>query len=81
MMRRLLRLLLLHPLLKVLIRMILEMTAGMRMMTTMLMKTRRRKRMRIHAIMERCITSTPLRMRTDSFVSFCEKFCSTWGTP
>jgi hypothetical protein len=61
--------------------MILEMTAGMMMMTTMQMKIRRRKRMRILAIMERCITSTPLRMRTGSFVSFCVKFYSTWGTP
>jgi hypothetical protein len=42
---------------------------------------RRRKRMRILAIVERCITSTPPRMRMSSYVSFCEKFCSTWGTP
>jgi hypothetical protein len=53
----------------------------MMMVITMLMKTRRRKRMRILAIMEQCITSTPPKMRTGSFVFSCGKFYITWDTP
>jgi hypothetical protein len=72
--------LILHLMLRVVTRTILEMTAGMMMVITMLMKTRRRRRRRILAIMGQCITSTPLKMRTGSFVSFCGKFYNTWGT-
>jgi hypothetical protein len=78
----LLRLLILHPMLWVVIWMIQEMTAEMRMkMTTTLMKTLRRERMIILAIVELSTTNTPLRRRTVSSVFFFVRYCSTWGTP
>jgi hypothetical protein len=73
--------LILHLMLKVVTRTILVMTVELMMVITMLMKTRRRKRMKILAIMGQYITSTPLKMRTGSFVFFCGKFYSTWDTP
>jgi hypothetical protein len=77
-----LRLLLLHPMLWVVIRMIQEMTVEMRMkMTTTLMKTLRRKRTVILAIVELSTTNTPLRMRMVSYVFFFVRYFSTWGTP
>jgi hypothetical protein len=77
-----LRLLLLHPMLWVVIRMIQEITAEMRMkMTTTLMKTLRRKRTIILAIVELSITNTPMRMRKVSSVFFFVRYCGTWGTP
>jgi hypothetical protein len=77
-----LRLLLLHPMLWVVIRMIQGMTAE-RMMktTTMVMRILRRKEMMILAIVELSTTSTPLKMRTTSSVFYCRRYCSTWGTP
>jgi hypothetical protein len=78
----LLRLLILHPMLWVVIQMIQEMTAEMRMkMTTTLMKTLRRKRMIILAIVELSTTNTPLRRRMVSSVFFFVRYCGTWGTP
>jgi hypothetical protein len=77
-----LRLLILHPMLWVVIRMIQEMTAEMRMkMTTTLMKTLRRKRMIILATVELSTTNTPLRRRTVNSAFFFVRYCSTWGTP
>jgi hypothetical protein len=77
-----LRLLLLHPMLWVVIRMIQEMTAEMRMkMVTTLMKILRRKKTIGLAIVELSITNTPLRMRTVSSAFFFMRCCSTWGTP
>jgi hypothetical protein len=61
--------------------MILETAVGLMMVITMLMKTRRRRRMRILAIMEQYITSIPLKTRTGSFVFSCGKFYNTWDTP
>jgi hypothetical protein len=57
------------------------MTMEKMMVVTMLMKTRRKRRMKILAIMEQYITNTPLKMRTDNFAFSCEKFCSTWVIP
>jgi hypothetical protein len=79
-MMHLLRLLILHPMLWVVIRMIREMTVKMRMkMTTMLMKTLRRTK--ILANVELSTTNTPLRRRMVSSVFFFVRYCSTWGTP
>jgi hypothetical protein len=79
-MMHLLRLLILHPMLWVVIRMIREMIAEMRMkMTTTLMKTLRRKK--ILVIVELSTTNTPLRRRMASSVFFFVRYCSTWGTP
>jgi hypothetical protein len=74
-------LLILHPMLWVVIRMIQEMTMEMRMkMTTTLIKTLRRKRMIILATVELSTKNTPLR-RTVSSAFFSVRYCSTWGTP
>jgi hypothetical protein len=74
--------LILHPILWVVIQMIQEMTAEMRMkMTTTLMKTLRRKRMIILATVELSTTSTPLRRKTVSSAFFFVRYCNTWGTP
>jgi hypothetical protein len=78
MLRHLLRMLILHLMMKVVTRTILVMTVEMMMVVTMLIEIQRRKRMRILAIMEQCITNTPLKMRTGSFAFFCGKFYSTW---
>jgi hypothetical protein len=66
----------------VVIQMIWGMTAD-RMMktTTMEMKILRRKRMMILSIMGLSTTSIPLKMRMASSVSYCRRYCSTWGTP
>jgi hypothetical protein len=48
---------------------------------TMLMETRRKRKMKILAIMGQCIINIPLKMRTGSFAFFCGKFCSTWVIP
>jgi hypothetical protein len=50
-------------------------------MTTTLMKTLRRKRTKILAIVELSTTNTPLRMRMVSSAFFFVRYCSTWGTP
>jgi hypothetical protein len=66
----------------VVIRMILGMTAEMRMTTTTtLMKILRRKRTIILAIVELSITNTPLRMTTVSYVFFFVRYYNNWGTP
>jgi hypothetical protein len=66
----------------VVIRMIQEMTAQMRMkMTTMLMKTLRRKWMIILATVELSTTNTPLRRIKVSSAFFFVRYCNTWGTP
>jgi hypothetical protein len=57
------------------------MTVEMMMVITMLMKTQRRKRMRILAIMEQCITNIPLKTRMGSFAFSCGKFYNTWDIP
>jgi hypothetical protein len=77
-----LHLFLLHPMLWVVIRMIQEMTAEMMMkMITTLMKTLRRKRKIILAIVELSITNTSLRMRTVSSAFLFVRYCNTWGAP
>jgi hypothetical protein len=53
----------------------------MMMVVTMLMETRRKRRMKILAIMGQCITNIPLKMRMGSFAFFCWKFYSTWVIP
>jgi hypothetical protein len=62
---------------KVVTRKILVMTVGMRKVVTMLMETRRKRRMNILAIMGQCITNIPRKMRMGSFAFFCGRFCST----
>jgi hypothetical protein len=81
MMRHLLHMLILRLMLKVVTRTILVMTVEMMMVVTMLMKTRRKRRMKILAIMGQCITNTPLKMRMGSFAFSCGKFYSTWVIP
>jgi hypothetical protein len=67
--------------LKVVTRMILVMTVEMMMVVTMLMETRRKRRMKILAIMGQCITNIPLKMRTGSFAFSCGKIYNTWVIP
>jgi hypothetical protein len=71
----------LHRILWVEIQMTRAMTV-VRMMntTTMMEKILRRKRMTILAIVGLSTTSTPLKMRMASSVSYYRKYCSTWGT-
>jgi hypothetical protein len=49
--------------------------------TTMVIKILRRKRMMILAIVELSTISTPLKMRTPSYVFYFKRYCSIWGTP
>jgi hypothetical protein len=60
--------------------MIQEMIAEMKMTTT-LMKTLRRKRTIILAIVELSTTNTPLGIRTVSSVFFFVRYCSILGIP
>jgi hypothetical protein len=48
--------------------------------TTIVMRILRRRRMTILAIVGLNTTSTPLKMRMASFVSYCRRYCTTWGT-
>jgi hypothetical protein len=57
------------------------MTVEMIMVVTMLMKTQRKRRMKILAITGQCITNTPLKMRTSNFAFSYGKFYSTWVIP
>jgi hypothetical protein len=50
----------------------------MKTVTTMMVKIQRRRNITIIAIIGMCTTSTPLRMRKASFVSYWRKFCSIW---
>jgi hypothetical protein len=45
------------------------------------METRRKRRMKILAIMGQCITNIPLKMRTGSFAFSCGKIYNTWVIP
>jgi hypothetical protein len=57
------------------------MTVEMMKEVTMLMETRKKRRMKTLTITGQCITNIPLKMRMGSFAFFCGKFCSIWVIP